>query len=414
MDELPYDLVDHLIHFLPLSDITTIAEAAADKPELENWSLVAENHIEERVILDIDVYIPKPDILIHSPKRRKSADGFEQPLESIRVSLRKRGECAEVWDDKSWRYTWIGRLRIHSTELFLTTDHRSSDVQELLRIAKMPVDPGQSLLCIQNVNQSRWISGGCKETDVALDIARAFQKTFAEVTISNCSNGQNSKLEDFVIDYINGEGSLLHLGFDTCIDVQRQAVAGAVVSLFKKKSYPGTSILRVDLPPGTLRSCDVERLIENWRNTDGRFELRMRMRSNDWTAIRSNLELVNGYLAHPMKMSSLFCCNYCISTTRFEDWHLPATFEWIEGLINDWKNGDGLCIYKGQRQVKLFMEREEWLELAEKYGPLQKKNRSLPAIGHQLGTALLEVRKKLKFVTFQVKRLSLSSTAVMF
>ncbi|KAK0415721.1 hypothetical protein QR680_012084 [Steinernema hermaphroditum] len=58
MDQLPSDLVDHLAHFLSRKDLRTIARAAVGKRELNNWAVVAEDHQEERYLLDVDICLP--------------------------------------------------------------------------------------------------------------------------------------------------------------------------------------------------------------------------------------------------------------------------------------------------------------------------------------------------------------------
>ncbi|KAK0427418.1 hypothetical protein QR680_010218 [Steinernema hermaphroditum] len=57
MDCLPFDLIDHLVHFLPLADVETITKAI----HLAAWNEVAEDHLRERFILNVSVYLPCND-----------------------------------------------------------------------------------------------------------------------------------------------------------------------------------------------------------------------------------------------------------------------------------------------------------------------------------------------------------------
>ncbi|KAK0427430.1 hypothetical protein QR680_010222 [Steinernema hermaphroditum] len=61
MDCLPSDLIDHLVHFLPMADVKTIIKATAGSADLAAWNEVAEDHLRERFVLHLSVYLPCND-----------------------------------------------------------------------------------------------------------------------------------------------------------------------------------------------------------------------------------------------------------------------------------------------------------------------------------------------------------------
>ncbi|KAK0402520.1 hypothetical protein QR680_016378 [Steinernema hermaphroditum] len=398
MDLLSYDLVDHLVQFLPRTDLKTIAKAAYDRLELGNWKLIAERHLKERYFLNVDVYIPYENELETAPKRRKLEEGEKagDEKETVLVFITRRsftGGSADRWDFKRMQYASLGNVWIHSRGWLAHEQHRPYDVRKILPTLSLPVATRadsfvMGSLCIDSIPNSRSI-------DLALKMAQVVQKTFAKVSVWSSAIGAHLRADNFVRDYINHQAFLEDMRFSCSVFPRGKLPEDRIVLLFKERR---TTPLTMQLPVDSLPYPKVQEILEHWKNSDGYVaghrELRMPMFRNRWAALRRSWQNVRGYLPHPSKRSSLQFSTECFKIVKFEPWHSPIDFDWIESLIEDWKKSNGFFIFKGKGGVQLRMANEDWVKLVAKYGPTTRsKPGLLPTIHHPSKFGSLEIRK---------------------
>ncbi|KAK0427284.1 hypothetical protein QR680_010151 [Steinernema hermaphroditum] len=405
MDLLPYDLVDHLVQFLPRKDLETITKVACWRPELSNWQLMAEQHLEERYLLDIRVDILQQNEPEGAPKRMKLEGGDETDDKSkeIQVSMEKRlftGELVGPWDFKKLQYASLRDVWISCYRLDGNGKHQ-------------PFEMHQNALFIDG--SSLWIfcSRGSSDVDIALQIAQVMQKTFNRVSFCASSNGVNLMVEDFVTEYINRGMFVEKMDF-SCEDFEKERISeDRIVSLFKEKR---PNSLSVGLPAETLSYENIWKILEHWMTSDGYVagykELRMRMPKNEWPTLRWQWRGDHDFLPHPSKRSSLLLSTDGLKIMKFAPWHLPVNFDWIDSVIDDWKARDGKYLYRNNRELRLLTEGQDWDKMELKYGPLMIKTTGehLPLIAHPSNLASLEVRKYrncyLVIATMKIKKLS--------
>ncbi|KAK0427274.1 hypothetical protein QR680_010147 [Steinernema hermaphroditum] len=396
MNLLPYDLVDHLVQFLPRTDLKTIAKAASERLELSNWKLVAEHHLKERYLLTVDVYIPYENELQNAAKRRKVEEGEKasDQKEMVLVLVQRRSftrTSAERWDFKRMKYASLGDVRIHSRGWIDRKQHRPCDVQKMLPILSLPVATRadsfvKSSFCVDNISSSR-------DIDLAMKMAEAVQKTFAKINVWTSAVGTHPRADSFIRDYINHQAFLEDAGF-SCGGIQMYRISeDSIVSLFKERR---TTPLTMHLPAETLSYSKIQEILEHWKNSDedvaGHKELIMY--ANIWPILRREWQNDHGYLAHPTKRSSVRFSNRGFKIVKFEPWHLPVNSDWIDSVIENWKKSDGFFVFKGNHDIQVRMKDEEWDKLVDKYGPTTRsKPGFLPAIRHPSRFGSLQIRK---------------------
>ncbi|KAK0400659.1 hypothetical protein QR680_015375 [Steinernema hermaphroditum] len=328
MDFLPYDLVDHLAHFLPEADLQTIAKITGNQPELENWNLVAHEHLEQRFVLDVNVYIEvcrekheeKKEEEEERAKRiknwwRSRARGRrkeENKMPKIRFFIEKwlPGGGTEWWDFKNRRYASLRCVRVHVQADFEELPcnvnlYRATNLESVLRIISLPVDrsaipEGFLFVHLHQLDDP--------EMSVASKMLHAVQKTFAEVNIhitrSLNSGVEDPTIEDFLYDCFN-EGVFLEEMDVYCCDIRKRKVIGAIASLFGKKR---TRPLKVII--SEFGSHEIERFIESWVKSEGHNgekEVIWKESDRSWEQLRRKYRLRANRLTlpHPTKRSSL-------------------------------------------------------------------------------------------------------------
>ncbi|KAK0427267.1 hypothetical protein QR680_010144 [Steinernema hermaphroditum] len=385
MDLLSHDLIDHLLQFLPRKDLETINKVACWRTELSNWQLLAEHHLEERYLLDIDVYIPEQNEPENAAKRMKLEEGAEidDKNDKIQFSVRKRrftGEPVGPWDFKKLQYASLRDVSISFYHWKVNGKHRSCDLQQLLSILSLSVatradSNTRSSLCVRNGYRSISDSRDSTVVDLSLQVIQVVQKTFAKVDIRTTSNDVNLRMEDFMRDYINHEAFLEDLRF-SCDGIRNQKISlEGIVTLFKKRRL---TPLTVEIPFDSLTYRNIEEIVKHWNNSDGYVagHKELRMVRDSWMGFESRTQ--HDYLPHPTKRSSLLQSTNYLKIVKFNPWHSPVTFDWIDALINDWKARAGMYLYGEQ-----------------KYGPLVVKTSgdSLPLIAHPSNLVSIELRK---------------------
>ncbi|KAK0402519.1 hypothetical protein QR680_016377 [Steinernema hermaphroditum] len=409
MDLLSCDLVDHLVQLLHRTDLETIIKVAEWRPELSNWQLMAEHHLEERYLLDVRVYIPSPkeNEPESAPKRMKleEEEEIEGKNEEIQVFVEKcrfTGELVGSWDFRRLQYASLRDVTINSYHWEVNRQHRPCEMKKLLSILSLPVATRDDSIAGSSLSVRsgyHWISDNrdSRVVDLALQMIQVVQKTFAKVDIRMSSNGTNLRMEDFMQDYVDQETFVEDMRFSCGFFPETERICQkGVVTLFKDRRR---TPLTVQLPDNYLTYHNIQEILEHWKNSDGYVadhkELHMRMPSYDWPTLRWEWRGYHDYLPHPSKRSSLLLSINFLKIVKFEPWHSPVDYDWIDSVINDWKARAGMHFYGGNRQIKLLTTKEDWDKLELKYGPLMMKTTGehLPLIAHSSNLASIELRK---------------------
>ncbi|KAK0427269.1 hypothetical protein QR680_010145 [Steinernema hermaphroditum] len=409
MDLLPYDLVEHLVQFLPRKDLETITIVACERPELSNWQLMAEQHLDERYLLDIRIFVQDQNKPEGTAKHVKLEEGEEidDKNEEIQVYVEKHrftGELVGPWDFKKLQYASLRDVSISFHPWKVNKKHRPWEKQKLLSILSLPVatrgdSNTRSSLSVNN--HYHWISTrlDSRVIDLGMEVIQVIQKTFAKLDIHTSTNGTNLRVEDSTRDYINHEAFLEDLRFSYRV-IRNERFSQGIVTLFKeRRSTP----LTVEIPPDSLSYRNIQEILEHWKNSDGYVaghkELHMQMSSDKWSTLQFKWKGKHDYLPHPLKRSSLLLSINCLKIVKFESWHLPVNFDWIDSVINDWKTRAGMYLYGSSRKIKLVMEREDWDKLEQKYWSSRmtedrfQQRRHLAVIAHPSNLSSIELRK---------------------
>ncbi|KAK0427426.1 hypothetical protein QR680_010220 [Steinernema hermaphroditum] len=401
MDCLPSDLIDHLVHFLPMADVKTIIKATAGSADLAAWNEVAEDHLRERFVLHLSVYLPCNDDEEDSedstdseydegdyyndaptdeyaeyeyeryyipPKRPKLTQDEkkkeEKKLAPFLISVHK-GVFDGIrpishWKFKNSRYAWLESVTFHSYQPNQDEMYQPYELQDILRIISLPIAPRGDTRYHSTLSLD-WIRPTAM--DSALKMLNVLPKTFTQIIFSNHRDGIDLKVEEFLSDYLDRETSLKHLWFimEKYDSSAKQVLADRIVAFFNRKK-----LVEVSIPKGMISDAQGEKIFEHWLNSDGFSQgyKEFRRFSEDWNLCRKPNSL--GYLIHPSNRSSLHVSYQDLKIVKFEPWHVPVTMKWMDALIDKWRNGGGLYICKKMRQIELLMENEEWTKLLAK------------------------------------------------
>ncbi|KAK0409032.1 hypothetical protein QR680_004300 [Steinernema hermaphroditum] len=323
MDQLPVDLVDHLLHFLPLTDLKTIKEEAADRPELQNWKAAAEVHLEERFFLRIDI-----DVLAKKDEQ-EAQDGSTQFYIKCKFH---RGKVKGIWDRKKWRYSWISSIRLSSSfSRPKREQNTATGLEEVLRIVSLPVAALEEITGSLDVG---WIPPSV--ADSALRILGAMQKTFGEIMNSA------EYVQDFFRSYMAQETFLK--SFYSEVD---SSIEAAIT------------------------------FVDKWLHSN--MSLRMALNSFEDISyeLMAEFETEDEILAHPSRSCSLRIGERHVEEARSSSSynHVSFIFQYahedaagVESVITDWKAGDGNLLLISESNIVVLESEDEWKKVVEKYG----------------------------------------------
>uniref|UniRef100_A0A1I7YVC5 F-box domain-containing protein n=1 Tax=Steinernema glaseri TaxID=37863 RepID=A0A1I7YVC5_9BILA len=407
MDHLSYDLVEEVVTYLPPTDVKTIARVASRSPELEYWGIAAEDQLDNRFLLDVDVIVQELNPEDNDPK--------------VRLSVKKilSDDTEEPWNFKQWRFAWIRNVTIK-----MCTDAREvtdgvAGMDEVLRVVSLPIDPSAqaSLKLTDDCTPTFFIHdtdrdtlGEVPESPVAglsWKLLWATQKAFAKVDVQHPFFKNARLLEEVVTQYIRCAVFLEELdvhGRWGSSQLASRNLSSEIAPLFGQALGRPLSLR---FPSISFRMGDVARILKSWLKSDGIYEekvisvRRMLVSLSDLTNQKKFSSMVvlsrSGYLAHPSKGSTLCIDHYQMSIEEFEPWHVPVSFEWIDSVIEKWKKGDGFYVYAKHTDLYfVFEEADDWEKLVEKYGPPAKRKgrRSVEILHPKRGRRILGVVQK--------------------
>uniref|UniRef100_A0A1I7YU88 F-box domain-containing protein n=1 Tax=Steinernema glaseri TaxID=37863 RepID=A0A1I7YU88_9BILA len=392
MDHLFFDLVDEIVNFLPRSDVETIARVARRSSRLEFWSAAAEDHLENRFLLDVRVYVEKALIKKELPK--------------VFLSAKKTlpNGLEEDWNFTRWRYAWIRDVSVETERGQEFFDFKESHLDQVVRCVSLPVEPGPrgSLHVFHNHTKRPR-----KVIAVTWAILLNTQRGFAVVDLEHSKRDPPEFFENYVMMSISRGRYLRELRtrrylreLRTSGIVTQIKLASTLTPLFGIRYETPLSLEVPIFPP--LEQGEVEEMIETWLKSDGRLnDISIFCVNYYWEGDsppkheflmeRPNL----GYLVHPTKRTTLTISDRMISVEQFRPWHLRVDFAWIDSVITRWRQGDGTRLGWGEWHFFVaFQSEEDWLQLEEKYGPCEHKFSRRLSIAHPRNTVRLEVTKK--------------------
>uniref|UniRef100_A0A1I7YUJ1 F-box domain-containing protein n=1 Tax=Steinernema glaseri TaxID=37863 RepID=A0A1I7YUJ1_9BILA len=361
MDYLGYDLVEEIVGYLPPEDVDVISRVAAESPGLPAWSLAADEQLEKRFLLDIHISIDEEDDKKKSPTIRLSA---------VKILS---DELEEVpWNFTQWRYAAIRNITIKPKSIYDTHQGTPTDLKKVLRIVSLPVD--------HRAEGSLSVTGDARSPAAGAlvwKILRATQKLFVKVHLTHLRSDPSGAFEDFVADYIDRGVFLDDL---RCFgdQTEQNRICAAVAPLFgRKRGRP----LTLMLSKVRFEFEDIERILEEWLKSDGAYEdkkLGVRahcLRNAAWRTITDKFNFVGnaegGFIAHPMKRSSLHITRKTIHVVRYQRWHDRVDFRWIESVINRWKHRSGRYLLRGEKRLSIvFSTTGDSDKFIGKYGPM--------------------------------------------
>uniref|UniRef100_A0A1I7Z0P5 F-box domain-containing protein n=1 Tax=Steinernema glaseri TaxID=37863 RepID=A0A1I7Z0P5_9BILA len=392
MDHLSYDLVEEVVRYLPRRDVKTIARVSSRSSGLEEWNAAAEDQLENRFALDVRVYIQKQkkvpdplkeDAMDADDSSDDSSDGssVEEEVESkIFLSVLKHlpNGQQEQWNFLQWRLAWIRNLTIETT--VRDCAYPEADLHEVLRSVSLPVDPSiRSVLKVDHGDPDMRTVG------ISWKILQATQKdAFADVFLRNCKNGDPDEFGDLVSNWIQRGGIWEKLRCDGSFPPKK--AIEAVAPLFGgNRGRP----LELELPDVCINPDFVLLIIDNWWNSDGTFEekqvtWKQSRRASVWNRIENKsknrkkcnhnftmLDSDSGYLVHHSRRSTLSISLKGIRVEKFQPWHVPVDFQWMDSVIAKWREGNGFYLYGEERKFFFTWESaQDWDKIRKKYCPL--------------------------------------------
>uniref|UniRef100_A0A1I7YBD6 F-box domain-containing protein n=1 Tax=Steinernema glaseri TaxID=37863 RepID=A0A1I7YBD6_9BILA len=382
MDHLPFDRVEEIANFLPRKDVGTIARVAARSPGLENWSVVSDDQLERRVLLEVCVHL----------QGFKHKENEEEKSPRIRISVQKllSDGSREEWDFKNWRYAWIHTLYITASPREEPLDtvapkraFKESDVRQAMSLVSLPVDP--------SVRTRLSIATECagegelpdKLVDLFWDTVEETQKGFVDVSATG--DDVDVALESFVAYCIEQGAFLEELSYYNSLegDEGHAVVYNAVASLFgETRGRP----LYVYLEGLVLDFDYIEIVIDDWLLSDGIYEMKTVEGANHMFGEEQHEKWED--------MLSAIGDNE-IRVVKFEPWHVPVDLKWIDALIKNWREGCGFYVWRGEGNFSFRLKKNRyWKKLVEEHGPaVERKEQLVLSIAHPKSPIFLEVRK---------------------
>uniref|UniRef100_A0A1I7ZRN6 F-box domain-containing protein n=1 Tax=Steinernema glaseri TaxID=37863 RepID=A0A1I7ZRN6_9BILA len=395
MDYMLYDLVEEIVSYLPRPEVETIARVATRSPRLQNWSAASEDQLEHRVLLDVHVRFQGFE--------REENKAERSPRIHISATKRLSEETVEEWDFRNWRYAWIQNLRITTSfrdfpfglsapiETF-----KESDIDQVLRLVSLPVDP-TARSCLLIVGTDSLYAPYPEMTDLLRKTIEKTRMEFAKVHVDNAL--KCDALEAFVVNCIERGASLKDMLYYGRSIPHRNVYEVIAPHFGKTRGRP----LKVYLEQIRLGFDNIALIADTWLQSDGTFE-ETEVKSGGfnqqpiWPALKERYKTIvrcrnGGHLAYPTKRSSLFISSDEIRVVKFEPWHVPLDFDWLDALIEKWREGWGFYVWKGERKVHFhFKAHEDWKKLMKKYSPvLWPTGRTLLPIVHSKSPSFLEI-----------------------
>ncbi|KAK0408357.1 hypothetical protein QR680_003905 [Steinernema hermaphroditum] len=421
MDFLPHALVDHIVDFLPLNDVKTIVKATVGNRDLAMWNRIAEEHLRERYLLDVNVYLEeqkKCDEAMHgfSPKRRRLEDEHKNAM-LVQMYIEKRlfGRASPLaeWDFKNWRHAWLGKVAFHSgcpRTADGTAQYPQADPDEIVRVISLPV---------ATKNETKLPSSLCfndlcpHQLDPALNMADFVQKTFTALAWNECWDGSEREVDDFLCDYLDREAFLEELVFniEEVWKLEDGPLSERIVELFKTKNS-----LKVAAAVGTISVFEENAIVTRWKRSNGMYRGYKEFYMYDcWWRTKNRKMGAHGYFVHRSKRSSLYISETgeYMKIVKFQPWHEPVSAQWMDSLIEQWKRSQGFYIHRGERKMNLLVNDEEWGKFIRNCNTFGATPKNGFSIEHSSHFATLEIsRGPETLVTCEAKRKKLSGAGL--
>ncbi|KAK0408298.1 hypothetical protein QR680_003876 [Steinernema hermaphroditum] len=389
MDFLPHALVDHIVDFLPLSDVKTIIKATVlfqeqgdcdgyddDDDDEYQYEYEYENKYDE-----MDGALPKRPRL---ENERKNAI-----LVQMYIEKRLFGGTRPIaeWDFKNWRHARLGKVKFYACwpradDSAIPTAYPQVDSEEVVRVISLPVASKDEARQPSSLSFSYLCP---YQLDSALNMANSVQKTFSALEWNTCWNGSGGKVGDFLYSYLDGEVFLEELRIYIKDVWELEDGPERIIALFKRKNS-----FKLDVNLDTISPSERDGIITHWKESSGVYRGYKEICLGEYSTASCEMS-AHGYFVHRSKRSSLHITDseLYLMIVKFEPWHEPVSLEWID---SKWRKGEGLYVHRGKRKMKLLMNDEEWRKFIEKYGTVEELKNG-PSIDHPSNFATLEISR---------------------